>query len=89
MKYLLAPVALCLLTACEISFQSLEPKFSQITVGQTSQQVIAIMGKPHARQESTTLLGIQNQSFQWNDLKQKYQVNFLHNFVYEKSSSAR
>jgi hypothetical protein len=88
MKYLLAPAVLFLVTACDVSIQSLEPKFAQVAVGQTPEQVTQIMGKPHVRQEST-VLGIQNQIFQWNDLEQKYQVNFIHGFVYEKSSTAR
>lgn len=88
MKYLLALALLFLLTGCSISLESLEPKFAKVAVGQTTQQVAEIMGEPHTKEESN-VLGIENQIYQWNDLKQKYQVKFIRSFVYEKSSTTR
>ena len=88
MKYVFFPLLLAFLTACDFSLQSLEESFAKVKIGQTTKQVLKVMGKPHSKEEAT-VLGISNQTFYWQDLEQKYQVKFIKGLVYDKSSAPR
>lgn len=87
-KKLLLSSLILLLSACDISIEPLEPKFTQISTGDSKEKILELLGKP-AKSESSSVIGISKSTLYWSDLEKHYEIDFIAGKVMTKESKSR
>jgi len=87
-KTILLSSLILLLSACDTSIESLEPKFAQISTGDSKEKVLELLGDP-AKSESSSIIGISKSTLSWNDLEKHYEIDFIAGKVMTMESKSR